>query len=147
MQLMVLWHNMKQNAHLTINENALCRMKNRVCYYVKWKMFPSNVSAIIPIWKYDYNSPSKPNASTMLMHNASNFIYEILNTTLIQAIQCKYLLKSISKMQLLCTFQYKRMKNAIKSSKTLSLCSKYKRQAQQDTKTKKSNALMEKQKG
>ena len=34
------------------------------------------------------------------------------------SIQCKYLLKTISKMQLrvqlLCIFQYKRMKNAIK---------------------------------
>ena len=48
-----------------------------------------------------------------------SFLYEILNTTLIQAIQCKYLLKSISKMQvrtqLFCIFQYKRMENANKS--------------------------------
>ena len=50
----------------------------------------------------------------------------------------------MQKMQLTCIFEYKRMKNAIK---TLSLCSKYKTQAQQDTETKKSNALMEKQKG
>ena len=68
-----------------------------------------------------------------------SFLYESLNTTLIQAIQCKYLLKSISKMQLrvqLCIFQYKRMKNAIKVIKIISLYNKHKTQAKQDTKTK-----------
>ena len=67
-----------------------------------------------------------------------SFLYESLNTP-IQAIQCKYLLKSISKMQLrvqlFCIFQYKRMKNEIKVIKN-SLCSKYKTQAQEDTETK-----------
>ena len=37
---------------------------------MKCKNFPSNVSAIISIWKYDYNSSRKPNASTVPMQNA-----------------------------------------------------------------------------
>ena len=68
-----------------------------------------------------------------------SFLYEIINTNLIQAIQCKYLIKSISKMQVrmqLCIFQYKRMKKSIKVIKILSLCSKHQTQAKQDTETK-----------
>ena len=54
-----------------------------------------------------------------------SFLYEILNKTLIQAIQCKYLLKYISKMQLrvqlLCIFQYKRNEKHNKSHLKLSI--------------------------
>ena len=51
----------------------------------------------------------------MLMQS---FLYESLNTTLIQEMECKYLLKSISNMQLrvqlFFIFEYKRKKNANK---------------------------------
>ena len=53
-----------------------------------------------------------------------SFLYESLKTTLIQAIQCKYLLKSISemhvRMKLFCIFNIKN-ENAIKVIKILSL--------------------------
>ena len=64
-----------------------------------------------------------------------SFLYESLNTTLIQEIQCKYLLKSICEMQVRMQL-YNCFENAIKFIKILSLCSKYKTQAQQDTMTK-----------
>ena len=74
-----------------------------------------------------------------------SFLYEILNTNLIQEIQCKYLLKSISEMQVRMQL-YNCFENEIKVIKILSLCSKHQPQAKQDTETKKTNALMEKQK-
>ena len=99
-------------------------MNKGVCHYMKCKNIHSfqNVNEILPIWKPKQNShPSNPIQIPPQIH--------------------------MQKMQLPWFFNIKEWKMQEKSSKTLSLCSKYKTQAQQDTETKKSNALMEKQKG
>ena len=57
----------------TITNNAnlnICQMKNMVCHYMRCIYIPSM--------------------------SMQSFLYESLNTTLIQEIQCKYLLKPIS---------------------------------------------------
>ena len=60
------------NAHLTINANALCQMKNGVCYYVKCNFFLQMKMQSFLYENITNTSPSKPNASTMqnaMMHN------------------------------------------------------------------------------
>ena len=57
-------------SHLTSNAKCNC-VEWKTRYATTWRaiFFPSNVSEIIPKWKYDYNSTSKPNASTVPMQN------------------------------------------------------------------------------
>ena len=64
-----------------------------------------------------------------------SFLYESLNKTPIQAIQCKYLLKSIGDMQIRMQL-YNCFENAIKVIKIPNLCKKHQTQAKKDTDTK-----------
>ena len=82
----------KGNGHATNDMktrqwNKIAHLKiNSKCNLVEWKTGYATTwdpCKIIPFW-----IPMQ------------SFLYEILNKTLIQAIQCKYLLKSISEMQI-----------------------------------------------
>ena len=53
------------NAHLTINANASCRMKNEICYYVKCKIFLQMKMQSFLYENLTNTFPSKPSASTM----------------------------------------------------------------------------------
>ena len=118
----------------------------------KYVHLTSNAKWNLVEWKTRYATTWDAKILIPFQIPMQSFLYESLNTTLIHAIQCKYLLKSISKMQLrvqlLCIFQYKRMKNENKSHIKLSVsAASIKHKPSKTRGQKKSNALMEKQKG
>ena len=55
-QLMVLWRNKKQNAHLTINANALCPWKQGMRTTCNAQFLLQMLNANFPIWSPNYYS-------------------------------------------------------------------------------------------
>ena len=64
----------QQEVKCTPNNQCKCTVSNEEhgMLLCEVQIFSSNEYAIISIWKYDWYSPSKSNASTMLMQNANN---------------------------------------------------------------------------
>ena len=80
----------------------------------KYAHLKNNAKCNLFLWKRGYATTWNAQKFIPFQIPMQSFLYEILNTTLIQAIQCKYLLKSISEMQLImqlfCIFNIKEWK-------------------------------------